>query len=49
MPFIKALYSERMACRVLHGQFVNPSDGIGNNYAVDLKMEHKVTNNKSNV
>ena len=35
-----------MAHRVLHGQFVNSKGGLGNNYANDLKMEHKVKNDK---
>ena len=30
------LYSERMANRVIHGQFVNPKGGNGHNYACDL-------------
>lgn len=46
ITFVKALYSERMAHRILHGQFVNAKGGHGNNYANDLKMEHKVRNNK---
>ena len=47
LTFTKALYSERMAHRVLHGQFVNPKGGNGNNYANDLKMEHEVRNDKA--
>lgn len=47
ITFVKALYSERMAHRILHGQFVNPKGGHGKNYANDLKMEHEVRNNKS--
>lgn len=46
ITFVKALYSERMAHRILHGQFVNPKGGHGNNYANDLKMEHEVGNKK---
>ena len=46
LTFTKALYSERMAHRVIHGQFVNPKGGNGHNYACDLKMEHEVRNNK---
>lgn len=46
ITFTKALYSERMAHRILHGQFVNPKGGNGNNYANDLKMEHEVRNDK---
>jgi len=47
ISFVKALYSERMAHRILHGQFVNSKGGHGKNYANDLKMEHEVRNNKS--
>lgn len=46
ITFVKALYSERMAHCILHGQFVNPNGGKGNNYANDLKMEHEVRNCK---
>ena len=46
ITFGKALYSERMAHRILHGQFVNAREGHVNNYANDLKMEHEVRNNK---
>ena len=46
ITFVKALYSERMAHRILHGQFVNAKGGHDNNYAEDLKMEHEVRNNK---
>ena len=46
ITFVKALYSERMAHRILHGQFVNAKGGHGNNYANDLKMENEVRNNK---
>lgn len=42
----KALYTARMAHRVVNGQFVNHKGGAGNNYANDLKMEHIVKNNK---
>jgi hypothetical protein len=42
----KALYTARVAHRVIHGQFVNHKGGAGNNYANDLKMEHIVRNNK---
>ena len=38
ITFVKALYSKPMAHRILHGQFVNPIGGDGNNYANDLKM-----------
>lgn len=43
---VKALYSEKTSHRVLHGQFVNPKGGAGNNYANDLKMEHCIQDNK---
>ena len=42
----KALYTTRVAHRVIHGQFVNHKGGAGNNYANNLKMEHIVRNNK---
>ena len=41
-----ALFSEKMAHRIIHGQFVNPKGGEGNNYANDLKQEHIVKANK---
>lgn len=44
---VKALYSEKDARRVLHGQFVNTKGGPGNNCANDLKMEHIVRQNKT--
>lgn len=43
---VKGLYTEKMAHRVLHGQFVNPKEAEGTNYPNDLKMEHLVGNNK---
>ena len=43
---IKGLYTEKIAHRVLHGQFVNPKGGEGSSYANDLKMEHLVGDNK---
>ena len=46
---IKALYSEKTAHRVLHGQFVNPRGGEGKNYANDLKMEHCIQDNKQSM
>ena len=46
VTMVKAMYSERMAHRVLHGQFVNRKGGSGNNYINDLKMKHEVKNNK---
>ena len=42
-----ALFSEKMAHRVIHGQFVNRKGGQGNNYANDLKQEHIVKANKA--
>ena len=41
---VKAQYTEKIAHRIIHGQFVNPNGGIGNNYANDLKMENLVKN-----
>lgn len=35
----RALYTEKMSHRIIHGQFVNPKGGKGKNYANDLKME----------
>ena len=46
---VKALYSEKTAHRVLHGQFVNPRGGEGKNYANDLKMEHCIQDNKQSM
>lgn len=43
---VKGLYTEKMAHRVLHGQFVNPKGKEGKNYPNDLKMEHLVGDNK---
>lgn len=43
----RALYTEKTAHRVIHGQFVNAKGGEGNNYPNDLKMEHIVRNNKA--
>lgn len=42
----RALYSEKMAHRIIHGMFVNPKGGEGKNYANDLKQEHLVKGNK---
>ena len=36
---VKGLYTEQMAHRVIHGQFVNVKGGAGNNCANDLRME----------
>ena len=46
---IKALYSEKTSHRILHGQFVNPRGGEGENYANDLKMEHCIPDNKQSM
>ena len=43
---VKALYTEKMSHRVVHGQFVNPKGGHGKNYANDLKMAHLICANK---
>ena len=39
---VRALYTEKMSHRIIHGQFVNPKGGDGKNYRYvnDLKMEH---------
>ena len=46
ITYVKAIYPEKTAHRILHGQFVNPRGGEGNNYANDLKMEHCIQDNK---
>ena len=46
LMYCRALFTAKMACRVIYGQFVNPSGGIGKNYANDLKQEHLVKCNK---
>ena len=46
ITYVKALYTEQMSHRIIHGQFVNVKGGKGNNYANDLKMENLVKNNK---
>ena len=43
---VKAQYTEKVAHRIVHGQFVNPNGGIGNNYANHLKMVNLVKNHK---
>ena len=43
---VRALYTEKMSHRIIHGQFVNPKGGDGKNYANDLKMEHIICDNK---
>ena len=42
----RALYTPKMAHRIIHGMFVNPKGGEGNNYANDLKQEHIVKDHK---
>ena len=46
ITYCRALFTPKMAHRVIHGQFVNPSGGIRKNYANDLKQEHLVKCNK---
>ena len=46
ITYVKALYTERMAFRLTHGQFVNLRGGAGNNYANDLQMEMMVKDDK---
>ena len=46
ITYTKALFSEKMAARILYGQFVNIKGGKGNNVANDLKMEHLIKYNK---
>jgi hypothetical protein len=46
ITYCRALYTEKMAHRVIHGQCVNPLGGMGRNYANDLKQEHLVKCNK---
>lgn len=43
---VRALYTEKMSHRIIHGQFVYPKGGDGKNYANDLKMEHIICDNK---
>ena len=43
---VRALYTEKMSHRVIHGQFVNPKGGMGKKYPNDLKMEHIIGDNK---
>ncbi|CAB4010743.1 Hypothetical predicted protein [Paramuricea clavata] len=42
----KALFTEQMAHRIIHGQFINGKGGSGNNYSNDLKMETLVKDRK---
>ena len=46
ISYSKALFTEKMARRVLQGQFINIKGGKGNNVANDLKMEHLIKYNK---
>ena len=39
ISYTKAMLTEKMAARILYGQFVNIKGGQGNNVANDLKME----------
>ena len=39
---VKALYTQKVAHRIIHGQFVNWRGGEGKNVANDLKQEHFV-------
>ena len=43
----KALFTEKMAHRIVHGQFVNLRGGEGNNLANDVRMELEVKDNKA--
>ena len=43
---IKALYTEKMAHRAIHGRVVNYLGGDGRNVANDLKQKHFVKKNK---
>ena len=47
LTYRRALFTPKMAHRVIHGQLVNPSGGIGKNYGNDLKQEHLVKCNKA--
>ena len=46
LTYTKALLTEQMAHRIIHGQFVNAKGGPGNNYSNDLKMETLVKDHK---
>lgn len=43
---VKALYTEKVAHKIIHGQFVNWRGGEGKNVADDLKQEHFVKDDK---
>ena len=44
---VKALYTEKVAHKIIHGQFVNWRGGDGKNVANDLKQEHFVKGHKT--
>lgn len=44
---VKALYTEKVAHQVIHGQYVNWRGGEGKNVADDLKQEHLVKGHKT--
>lgn len=44
---VKALYTEKVAHKIIHGQFVNWRGGEGKNVADDLKQEHFVKDDKT--
>lgn len=44
---VKALYTQKVAHRIIHGQFVNWRGGEGKNVANDLKQEHFVKGHKT--
>lgn len=46
ITYCRALYTPKMAHKIIHGMFVNPKGGEGNNYANDLKQEHIVKDHK---
>lgn len=46
ISYTKALLSEKMATRILQGQFINIKGGKGKNVANDLKIEHLIKYNK---
>ena len=46
LTYVKALCSEKMAHRIIHGQFVNLKGGQGKNNENDLQMEMLIKNHK---
>lgn len=44
---VMALYTQKVAHRIIHGQFVNWRGGDGKNVANDLKQEHFVKGHKT--